>query len=86
MLGAAQDDLGASAVVLDGSLDFNLPAFQLADVAHLFEIGREYDYGEGTRLVFTEVEEHGAFTAIFHVQYRPPDTLVRAHMLAGFGE
>jgi len=87
LLGAAQDDLGASVVVLDRSLDFNPSAFELANVAHLFEIGREHDHGEGTRLgVFAEVEERNAFAAIFHVQHGSADALGRAHMLARFGE
>jgi hypothetical protein len=55
LLGAAQNDLGASVVILDRSLNFNLPAFELANVAHLFKIGREHDHGEGTRLIFAEI-------------------------------
>ena len=86
MLSTAQDDLCASVVVLDGSLDFNLSAFELANVAHLFEIGWEHDHGEGTRLVFAEVEELGAVAAIFHVHHGPADALGGAHMLARFGE
>ena len=50
LLGATQNDLGASVVILDRSLDFDLTAFELPNVAHLLEIGREYDYGERTRL------------------------------------
>ena len=72
MLGAAQDDLGASVVVLDSSLDFDLPAFELVNVSHLFEIAREHDYGEGTGFVFVfglglaEVEKGYTFAAVFY--------------------
>ena len=86
LLRTPQDDLGTSVVVLDRSLDFNLPAFELANVAHLFEIGREHDHGEGTGLVFAEVEERDAFAAIFHVLHGSGDALGRAHVLARFGE
>jgi hypothetical protein len=67
-------------------LDFNLAAFELAKVAHLLKIGREHDHGEGTCLVFAEVEERDAFAAIFHVQHGSADALGRADMLARFGE
>src|SRR5208337_4542235 len=69
LLGAAQNDLCASVVVLDRSLGFNLPAFELVNVAHLFEIGREHDYGERTRVVFAEVEELCAVATSFHAQH-----------------
>ena len=86
LLRTPQDDLGASVVVLDRSLDFNLPAFELANVAHLFEIGREHYDSEGTGLVFAEIEERDAFAAIFHVQYGSGDALGCAQVLARFGE
>jgi hypothetical protein len=58
LLAAPQNDLCATLTVLDGSLDFNLPAFRLANIAHLFEIAREHDYGERARLaVLAKVEE-----------------------------
>src|SRR5580658_3109669 len=87
LLGAAQNDLGASIVVLDGSLDFNLPAFELAHVAHFFEIGRKHDDGEGTRLgVLAEVEQGDAAGASFHVQHSSANASARTHVLARFGK
>ena len=87
-MGTAQDDFGAAVVILDGSLDFNLPAFELANVAHLLEIGREHDCREGTRLVFifAEIEQLGAVAAVFHVLHSANDALSCAHMLARFGK
>src|SRR5580698_5181137 len=74
-------------MVLDRSFDFNLLAFELANVPHFFEIGWKYDHGERTRLrLFAEAEERGAFAAIFHVHHGSAHALIGAQMLAGVGE
>src|SRR6266404_1407464 len=83
----AQDDLRASVVILDRTFDFNHPAFELLNVAHLFQIVREHDDREGTCLVvLAEDEEGDAVAAIGHMQHGPADALGGAHMLARFGE
>jgi hypothetical protein len=72
---------------MHGSLDFNLVAFELVNVSHLFEIGGEHDHGEGTSLdLLAEVEKLAAVAAIFHVQHGSLDALHRTDVLAGFGE
>ena len=87
LLGTAQDDLGASVVILDRTFDFNHSAFELLNVAHFFQVVREHDHGEGARLViFAEGEERDAVGAICHVQHGSADALGGAHMLARFGE
>src|SRR4030088_2147278 len=67
LLRVTQDDLGASVVVLDRTFDFNHSAFELLNVAHLFQVVREHDYGEGTGLVVLAKSEEGdAVAAIGH--------------------
>jgi len=86
LLGAAQNDLGAPIIVLDRSLDFDLTAFELANVAQFLEIGGEYDNSEGTRLLLAEVKQLDSVAAILHVDHGSDDTLGRADMLACLGQ
>src|ERR1700687_3503125 len=87
LLGVAQDNLGASIVILDRTLDFNHSAFELLNVAYFFQVVREHDAGAGTCLVIlAEGEERDAVAAIGHVQHGAADALGCAHMLARFGE
>src|SRR6266481_9099921 len=87
LLGVAQDDLRASIVILDRTFDFNHSAFELLNVAYFFQVVREHDHGEGTRLVvFAEDEEGDAVGAICHVQDGSADALGGTHMLSRFGK
>src|ERR1700675_2930938 len=87
LLGVAQNNLRASVVILDRTFDFNHSAFELLNVAHLFQVVREHDYGEGTGLVvLAEGEEREAVGAIRYVEHGAADALGSAHMLARFGE
>ena len=87
LLGVAQDDLRASVMILDRTLDFNHSTLELLNVADLFEVVRENDHGEGTSLVvLAEGEEREAVGAIRHVEDGAADTLGCADMLARFGE
>src|SRR4029077_10264178 len=59
--------LGPAVVSLDLSLDLDLPSRQTADVAHLFQIAGEDDYGKGTDpKIFAEIEEVHAALALLH--------------------
>jgi len=87
LLGVAQDDLRASVVILDRTFDFNHSAFELLNIADLFQVVREHDYGEGTRLVvLAEGEECDAVGGLCYVQDGSADALGGTHMLARFGE
>src|ERR1700681_4643237 len=87
LLRVTQDDLCTSVVILDRTFDFNHSAFELLNIAHLFQIVREHDHGEGTRLVIlAEGKEGDAVAAIGYVQHGSADALGGAHMLARFGE
>ena len=78
---------GASVVILDRPLDFNLPAFELANVSHSLEVAGQHDHGEGTDLgILAEIEQRNPVAAIFHVLYGSPDALHPADVLARFGE
>jgi hypothetical protein len=82
---AAEDDLGAVVVELDGTVNFDDTAFEAADVADVFEIGREDYHREGTRHpVFAEVEEVDALDADFDAENPSADAPGFADVLAGF--
>ena len=82
LLGSAQYNLGVAVVVLDCSLNFDLPPFKLADVSHLFYIPREHDHGERARFCrVAEGQKSGALAAMFDVKHGATDTLGRAHVL-----
>src|SRR5260370_33256209 len=80
--GAAQCDPRPSVVVLDRALDFNLSAFELLDVAHFFQIAREYDNSQRTRLaVFAQDEQRDAVGSVSHDQHGFGDAPGRLQML-----
>src|ERR1700692_848641 len=83
----AQHDFRVTFVVLDRSLNFYLPPLKLANVAHLFDVGREDDGREGARSrLFAENQECCAIAAALHVQHRAADALSGSHVDAGVGE
>ena len=87
LLGSAQYNLGVAVVVLDRSLNFDLPSFKPSDVSHFFYISREHDHGE--RACFccaAESQKGGALATVLHVKHGATDTLGRAHMLVRVGE
>src|ERR1700686_1859492 len=85
--GVTQDNLRASVVILDRTFDFNHSAFELLNVAHFFQVVREHDHSEGTRLVvLAEGEEGDAVGALCHMQHGSADALGGADMFARFGE
>src|SRR4029077_14502044 len=87
LLGVAQDDLRASIMILDRTLDFNHSTFELLNVADLFQVVRENDHSEGTSLVvLAEGEEREAVGAIRYAENGSADALGGANMLARFGE
>src|ERR1700730_14520304 len=76
LLRVTQDDLRASVVILDRTLDFNHSAFELLNVADLFQVVREHDHGKGTRLVvLAEGKERDAVGSICHVQHSSANAL-----------
>jgi len=82
LLGSAQYNLGVAVVVLDCSLNFDLPSFKPADVSHFFYISREHDHGERARFYrVAEGQKSGALAAMFDVKHGAADTLGRAHVL-----
>lgn len=81
---AVQDDLGASVVEFDRSVDFDGSAGEAADIAHVFEIGRKDNDREGAgHLVFAEIEKVHAASADFYSLDFPGDTFDFADVLAG---
>ena len=73
--------------MLNRTFDFNHSAFELLNVVHFFQIVREHDDGEGTRLVvLAKGEEGDAVGAHCHVLHGSADELGSAHMPARFGE
>ena len=74
-------------MILDRTFNLHHSAFELLNIAHLFQIVGEHDHGEGTGLVvLAEGEEGEAIGAICYVQHGSADALGGAHMLARIGE
>src|SRR5581483_1962323 len=64
-----QNDLGPVVIQLHGTVNFDVSAFELVDVANVAQIAIEYHHGEGTNpIVLAEIEEaHSAgFSDVEH--------------------
>src|SRR5579863_2404593 len=87
LVGTAENDLGAAEVEFDRAADFDGASGEAADVADIFEVGRENDYREGAgALGFTEVEVVDAFDSGFDAQDFAGDAASFSDVLAGGGD
>jgi hypothetical protein len=83
----SQDDLRTPVVALYLAFDFDLAAFQSANVAHLLKIARKDDDGKRAHPeVLTEVEKVHAPVAEFHVQNFAGHAAIRPDVFLGVGE
>lgn len=81
---AVQNDFGARVIELDRAVNFDRVASEAANVADVFQIGREDHNREGAgHLILTEIEEMNAFRANFDVQHFPGDAFGLADVLVG---
>jgi hypothetical protein len=82
---AVQDDLGASIVEFDRTVDFDDLAYESANVANVFEIGCEDYHREWAGgLLGAEIDEVDSPGAGFHVQDFSCDAFSFADVLPGF--
>ena len=82
-----QNDLGAAIVFLDLTLDFDLPALELAEVADLFHVAGEDDDRERSNpVVLAEIEEMDASVALLDAENFARDAAGRAYVVPGVRE
>jgi hypothetical protein len=82
---ATENDFRTAVVEFDGSMDFDGPAGQAADVADIFQSGREDYYSEGARhLICAEVEEVNSFISNSYFEDFTLYTLSFTDVVAGF--
>jgi hypothetical protein len=74
-------------VILNRPLDFDLFAFELANITHLLDIAWKNDEREGARLgIVAETDERHPLRAIFDMQHRSGDTVRGARVLGRLDE
>ena len=85
MADAAQDDFGAAVVEFYFSVNLDELPGEAADVADIFQVGREDDYAEGAgHLVLAEVDVVDAFASSFYAEDFSGDAFVFADVVGGF--
>lgn len=82
---AAQDDFGTAVVELYFSVNLDQLSGEAADVAHIFQVGGEYDYAEGAgHLILAEIDVVNAFASSLDAEDFSGDAFFFADVVGGF--